>query len=186
MPVVRDDHAELLLIESVRSGDRFAFTELVRTQDRWIRSIVFGVLGRADALDDVCQQVWASVWGRIGELRDSGSWRSWTYRLARNAAIDAWRDTTRRRRAAATGQLAEGVALATPDRDACERERDGAVLDAVQSLPAIYREPFVLRHVHGWGYRQIAELMEMPVDSIETRLVRARRLLREALKDRVL
>ena len=90
MPVVRDDHAELLLIESVRSGDRFAFTELVRTQDRWIRSIVFGVLGRADALDDVCQQVWASVWGGSVScgIREAGGrgpigWR--------NAAIDAGR-----------------------------------------------------------------------------------------------
>jgi RNA polymerase sigma-70 factor, ECF subfamily len=49
----------------------------------------------------------------------------------------------------------------------------------------LYREPFVLRHMNGWNYQQIAEAMEMPVDSIETRLVRARRLLRDALKDKL-
>jgi DNA-directed RNA polymerase specialized sigma24 family protein len=39
--------------------------------------------------------------------------------------------------------------------------------------------------MNGWNYQQIAEAMEMPVDSIETRLVRARRLLRDALKDKM-
>ena len=56
---------------------------------------------------------------------------------------------------------------------------------AIQALPALYREPFVLRHVNVWSYRQIAEMMNMPVDSVETRLVRARRFLRESLKGKV-
>ena len=57
------------------------------------------------------------------------------------------------------------------------------MLAAINGLPALYREPFVLRHMNGWGYQQIAEVMDLPVDTVETRLVRARRLLREALKD---
>ena len=59
------------------------------------------------------------------------------------------------------------------------------MLAAIQSLPALYREPFVLRHLSGWSYAEIAEVMGMPVDSVETRLVRARRLLRASLKDKV-
>ena len=59
------------------------------------------------------------------------------------------------------------------------------VLNAIAGLPEIYREPFVLRHLEDWSYKQIAEAMDMPVDTVETRLVRARRLLREALKGRV-
>jgi RNA polymerase sigma-70 factor (ECF subfamily) len=61
-------------------------------------------------------------------------------------------------------------------------EEHRTVLAAIEALPALYREPFVLRHVSGLSYKEIAEVMAMPVDSIETRLVRARRLLREALK----
>jgi RNA polymerase sigma-70 factor (ECF subfamily) len=59
------------------------------------------------------------------------------------------------------------------------------VLEAIRALPALYREPFVLRHLQGWSYRQIAETMGLPVDTVETRLVRARRLLREALDGKV-
>jgi RNA polymerase sigma-70 factor (ECF subfamily) len=58
-------------------------------------------------------------------------------------------------------------------------------MDAIAGLPALYREPFVLRHLENWGYQQIAETMGMPAASVETRLVRARQLLREALTGKV-
>jgi RNA polymerase sigma-70 factor (ECF subfamily) len=72
----------------------------------------------------------------------------------------------------------------TPDDDLIGREQRREVLAAVQGLPALYREPFVLRHVNGWSYREIADVMGMPIDSVETRLVRARRFLRESLRDK--
>jgi len=68
-----------------------------------------------------------------------------------------------------------------PDQGLIGEEERRRVLTAVEALPILYREPFVLRHLNGWSYKQIAEVMDMPVDSIETRLVRARRLLRETL-----
>jgi len=124
--------------------------------------------------------VWTAVWQRIDELRDTKSWRSWLYRMARNSAIDAGRDLTRRRNRftpLGDGDVSIGAKPPGPPGD----EQQGRVFDAVQGLPAIYREPFVLRHLNDWSYRQIADVMGLPVDSVETRLVRARRLLREAL-----
>ena len=73
----------------------------------------------------------------------------------------------------------------TPDGTLVSDEQHGEVLNAILALPALYREPFVLRHLNGWTYREIADVMGMPVDSVETRLVRARRLLRESLKDKL-
>ena len=52
-------------------------------------------------------------------------------------------------------------------------------------LPAIYREPFVLRHLEDWSYAEIGEVLGLSVDTVETRLVRARRLLREMLQGKV-
>ena len=57
------------------------------------------------------------------------------------------------------------------------------VLGAIRGLPAIYREPFILRHLEDWNYQQIAQTLGVSVEAVETRLVRARRLLREALAD---
>ncbi len=176
-------------IESIRAGDRSVFEGLVRRNSRWVRGVVFGVLGESssrDRVDDVVQQVWQTVWHRACDLRDVSQWRPWMYRLARNAAINAGRDHTRRKRLAQrAGEAPSEPVQQTPERQMVARETKQAVLQAVQGLPALYREPFVLRHVEGWSYRQIAETMNLPTATVETRLVRARQLLREALSGKV-
>jgi len=187
MPFAEEFEAEEPVIEAIRGGDRYGFEEFVRRRNRWVRGVIFGVLGNRDCVDDVSQQVWTTVWQRIGELRDSRSWRPWLYRLARNAAVDAGRALTRRRndlQRIATDK-AERADSPAPDAKVVLEEQHREVLAAIQALPAIYREPFVLRHVNGWTYREIGEVMGLPIDTVETRLVRARRLLRESLKDRI-
>jgi RNA polymerase sigma-70 factor (ECF subfamily) len=183
MPRPQELDAEIPVIEAIRTGDPYAFREFVDRHHRWVRGVIFAVLGKRDRLDDVAQQVWAGAWQRIGELREPQAWRPWLYRLARNAAIDAGRDASRRRRRTRT--LAEepvaSRAATAPDREVLSGERREAVRRAIAALPALYREPFVMRHLSGWSYQQIAEVLKMPVDSVETRLVRARRLLRESL-----
>jgi len=171
-------------IEAIRQGDHGAFRELLRREDRWVRGVIYSVLGDRQRIDDVTQQVWTTVWERVGELRQVERWRPWLYRLARNAAVDAGRETTRRK------QLSERLADKTDRREAAvpadEIDRDekrAAVRDAIEALPPLYREVLALRHLEGWNYRQIAELLDVPVDTVETRLVRARRKLREALRD---
>ena len=175
------------VIDAIRGGDPYAFGELVRRHDRWVRGVIFGVLGEQERLDDVVQQVWTSMWERIDDLRDATRWRPWLYRLARNAAIDAGRDITRRKDRMQSGNpaLSQKSSGQTPDGTLVSDEQHGEVLNAILALPALYREPFVLRHLNGWTYREIADVMGMPVDSVETRLVRARRLLRESLKDKL-
>ncbi|MHC4091376.1 MAG: RNA polymerase sigma factor [Planctomycetota bacterium] len=186
MALATQPDPEQAVIEAVRSGDRSAFERVLRRNDRWVRGVIFGVLGEADHLDDVTQQVWQTVWSRLGDLRNLSQWRPWLYRLARNAAVDAGRDQTRRRKLSPkAAPTCPPVTRATPDRQAIADERQVAVLEAIRSLPAIYRQPFVLRHVEGWRYQQIAETMGMPAATVETRLVRARQLLREALAGKV-
>ena len=187
MALADEFDSEWPVIEAVQCGDRQAFEELLRRHDRWVRGIILGVLGQSDAVDDVSQQVWSAVWRRIGELRNLRRWRSWLYRLTRNAAYDAGREISRRRnhqQAHASSMIQHETSLTSVDVSLRE-EQHRMVLDAIQALPVLYREPFVLRHVNGWSYKQIAEVMDMPVDSVETRLVRARRRLRESLKDRL-
>ena len=72
-----------------------------------------------------------------------------------------------------------------PSETATRREEHELVLAAIRGLPAHYREPFMLRHLQDWTYSQIGAHLDLPVATVETRLVRARRLLREALQDKV-
>jgi RNA polymerase sigma-70 factor (ECF subfamily) len=124
------------------------------------------------------------VWREARRLDDPRRWRAWLYRIARNAATDAGRSRKRRRLlldAVFRQQREPGTEHRGPEQRLAAQERHQAMLDAIASLPPLYREPFVLKHLEDWSYQQIGEAMGLPVDTVETRLVRARRLLRERL-----
>lgn len=191
-PLEREYDAQRPVIEAIQAGDPHAMAEFIRAHGRWVRAIVFGVLGRAADLDDACQKVWIAVWRQCRNLEDPNRWRPWLYRIARNAATDGLRRAQRRRRLSGPSLSQDEVVLPasggdcrSPDRMAVLNEQQQAMMKAIADLPAIYREPFVLRHVEGWSYARIGETMGLPTDTVETRLVRARRLLRDKLKDKI-
>jgi RNA polymerase sigma-70 factor (ECF subfamily) len=188
MPSTTADPESLdVLVSEAQRGSRPAGDRLVRENDAWVRSAVFAVTGRSDVVDDIAQQVWTQVWERLDSLKDPQRLRPWLYSIARNAALDAC-EARKRRRATDLEHVGDGLSDAqspSPARIAADGEIRDVLLRAVEALPAIYREPFVLRHLEDWTYQQIGELLGLPVETVETRLVRARRLLREMLKGAV-
>lgn len=179
------DDGDLALIAAAQRGERGALDALVRRHDPWVRNVVYATVGNPSGVDDIVQHVWTNVWQQIGTLVDPARWRGWLYTMARNAAIDAGLKRTRERRH--RRDVAHSRPVAAPEADPIESlaraEARQRILRAIRGLPAIYREPFILRHLEDWGYDRIAEAMSLPVGTVETRLVRARRLLRSALKD---
>ena len=175
------------LVSAAQRGSRQAADQLVREHEGWVRGVIYATTGRRELVDDVAQQVWTQVWQRIGSLNDPRRLRAWLYAVARNAAIDASQDR-RRRSTVGLDYVADGLGdkpQRNPARTAINDELHETLLRAVEALPAIYREPFVLRHLEDWSYAQIGELLGLSVETVETRLVRARRLLREMLQDKV-
>jgi len=174
------------VVADARRGDRAAAERLVRENADWVRSVIFAVTGRADGVDDIAQQVWARAWEQLDTLEDPSRLRSWLYSIARHAAIDA--NEARRRQRERQTELREHVGAPrapSPVLSLAADELRARVLEAIRALPVIYREPFVLRHVEDWSYAEIAAVLGLPIDSVETRLVRARRLLREYLQGKV-
>ena len=189
MPSVTAD-AETLRerIAQVRDGEPGAAARLVRDHDAWVRSAIYAVTGRPDLVDDLVQQTWTRVWERLDTLENPEQFRSWLYSIARHAAIDG-SIADRRRRTRFTPL--EGQApppdqrQSEPVASAARRELQATLIGAVQALPALYREPFVLRHLEDWSYAEIGRVLGLSVETVETRLVRARRLLRESLQGKV-
>jgi RNA polymerase sigma-70 factor (ECF subfamily) len=186
MPSGQEHDPDRLLVEAMARGESDALVELMRRNGPWVRGVVFAATGDADAVDDVFQQVWLSAWRRVESLSDAAKWRSWLYALAYHAGVDAARRARRRKRLA--DRLRQwAIRRSRPEgdgpRSAMLREAHRRALAAIAGLPETYRSPFVLRHLAGWSYRQIAEAMDVPTATVETRLVRARRVLRERLGD---
>ncbi len=187
-PEAVEHDPERPVFEAIQQGDPHALAELMHRQGPWVRGVIFAVLGRADELDDVAQKVWMQVWREGGKLADTARWRVWLYRVAHNAARDFGRSKQRRRRLldrVLDRQRFETCRAAPADQAVLSNERQQVMLDAIAALPPLYREPFVLKHMDDWSYARIGEALGLPTDTVETRLVRARRLLREQLAGKV-
>lgn len=168
------------LARSLAAREAEALSELVRRHEPWLRGVVYSVLGATDEVDDVLQHVWQTVWRRREELGEVANWRNWLYRTARRASIDAWR--SRRRRRKLGRDLAQQRPSPTVGPDRAElREQYERTLRAVSGLPEKYRIVLTLRAWQGMSYERIAQTLGLRVATVETRLVRARRMLRDSL-----
>ena len=134
---------------------------------RYLRRIV----GEAEAARDLTQEVFLRV-SRAGlpESTDVGR-RAWVFRIARNLALNHVRDGRRR-------PAAEGV----PDRPTPGTQELGAALrSAIDALPALERDLFLLREVVGLRYDEMAAACDVSVETVRSRLHQARTALRAAL-----
>jgi RNA polymerase sigma factor (sigma-70 family) len=152
---------------------------------RWVATVLLAHKPREAELEDLLQEVAMTLVSRVHELRDPGALRPWLRAVAVNVArMDARRVNVRRATLRPLGD--EHHELADPAQDkqrrAAEASADArAALAAAQALPEELREPLLMRSVRGLSQKQIAAALGLPETTIETRLVRARRLLRERL-----
>lgn len=171
---------DIELIERAIGGDRGALDALWRGVRRWVGAIVLAHKPRESDLEDLMQQVALTMCARIGEVRDPEGFKAWLRRVAINTARAEGRKTTRRR----AGFLR--FMGAAPDRgdeaDGHLSDRARAVLEASRGIPEKYREPVMLRCVHGMSHRQIGAVMGLPETTVETRIARGRRMLRGAIE----
>jgi RNA polymerase sigma-70 factor (ECF subfamily) len=180
------------LIERARSGDRRAQQSLWHAHRRWVAAIILAHRPRNVEVDDLMQETALKYLAKLDTLRDAGAFRPWLRRIA----INICRGSARSYRP--TLGLAEDTRVDSDDRrpgrdvvpETRETPPDGVVAacDAAQrlmaqalTLPPDYREPLLLRCVQSLSYQQISAILEVPVTTVETRLARARRMLREEL-----
>lgn len=163
-------------------GERDAVRQVWQEQRRWVAAVLMAHKPREVDLEDLLQDVAMQFVRRVHELREPAALRPWLRTVAMNAAHAAGRTVVRRRRdgrewreaAASGGGTGAPVDLMTGRRDEAHR-----LMELSERLPDGYREPLLLRCLHGMSYRLIGELMGIPETTVETRIARGRRMLRE-------
>jgi len=177
---VQEPAAASQLAEAAIQGDRAAMSALWREYRRWVAAVLIAHKPHDVDLDDLLQDVALTFVRSVGDVRDGRSVVPWLRTVAVNAARAAARGPERRRRVPWSSLMrrpdAGGPAAADP-RDADDSAR--RLLELAARLPDGYREPLLLKAVRGLSYRQIGEIMDLPETTVETRIARARRQLRD-------
>ena len=181
-------------IENTRralAGDRAALDLIWRSHRRWIAAILLVHRPRGVELEDLLQDVAVKLVEKIGELREPAALRPWLRSVALNAAREAARREKLRSPRTETSGVQDGANFDLPDPTSDQvlvtedaRSDLELVMRELGSLPPEYAEPLMLRSLSGFSQRRIAELFGVPVTTVETRLARARRMLRERLSRR--
>jgi RNA polymerase sigma factor (sigma-70 family) len=167
---------ELSLVCAARRGDKDALQMLLKRNWGWLKGLAYSVLGDGQDVDDVLQEICLRVITRIHTLREPERFRAWLAILARRQAIQH-----RKRRPPEPAVSEEPGYEGDPAAGMERKELCGRVLDAVRRLPEKYREVFVLAHSGELTYAQIAEILDVPITTMQIRLVRARQMIRNQI-----
>ena len=172
---------ETELVTRAQSGDRNAFSELVRTHAQGVLNVVYRMCGEMQVAEDAAQETFIQAWLRLQSYRPQASLRSWLYRIAVNSAIDMLRKE-KRIMPGAVEDLNLKDSEPSPETLVASYERTEMVQKAVLALPDASRSVLVLREFEGLSYQEIAESLDIPVGTVMSRLNYARKLLREKLE----
>jgi RNA polymerase sigma-70 factor (ECF subfamily) len=180
------------LIAQALAGQTAAFGQLVQKyQDRLYHTVVH-VVGNAEDAKDAVQETFVQAFLKLESFHGASAFYTWLYRIAFNVSITHRRKRGARRSAEqialTDGNLrssAEGqTRLSDSPGEKMEREeRCRQVRHAIAQLPEEHRVVLVLREMDGCCYETIAEILDLPVGTVRSRLHRARMQLREELKE---
>ena len=170
-------------VSRLRAGDRWAFEELVRTQQHRVYGLALRMLGNAAEAQDVAQEAFLRAHRGLAEFRGDARLSTWLYAIVSRLCLNRLAGSERRLTRHGEETLARlPDARPGPDQTLERDELEEALHRAIGELPEERRVVVVLRDVEGLAYEEIAEVLELPVGTVRSRLHRARLDLKEKLE----
>lgn len=177
------------LLDAARMGDDAAFNHLIAHYQTAAQRVAEQILRTEEAAADAVQDALLKVHRALPRFED-GNFRSWLLRIVTNTCYDHLR-SLRRRPSVSLDDLTDEQGIEFPDLQnhaqqnpetvVTQRESMQFLLNAIAELPAWHRDVVLLVDVHGYDYGETAEILQLPLGTVKSRLSRARSALRDAL-----
>jgi RNA polymerase sigma-70 factor (ECF subfamily) len=182
------DTDEAALIQRCRAGDLAAFEPLVERYRQRVYRLAYNVLRDQEEAWDVAQDAFIRAFQALPSFRGDSAFYTWLFRIVMNVARDRARQHAARGRAFGTERVDEAdwdralVDQGTPpDAHATQIEERERIDRALATLSEPHRAIIMLSDLEGLSYREIAEVLDIPMGTVMSRLHNARRRLRDAL-----
>jgi RNA polymerase sigma-70 factor (ECF subfamily) len=179
-----------ILVRSARGGDTDAYGELIRRYQDRVYNLIYGLIQNHDDALDLTQDVFVRAHTSLSRFREDAVFYTWLYRIALNACIDFKRRKQRFIEPfSLDGDRLGDTGFEAPDRRpsnqpdrALENKELGRLLRrAIASLSEPLRIAVVLHDVEGLQQKEIADLLDVPIGTVKSRIQRARYELRVKL-----
>jgi RNA polymerase sigma-70 factor (ECF subfamily) len=185
------DRDETELVTELQAGSEQAFDWLVTHFHGLVYNLLYSALGDPSDAADATQEVFLKAFRGIRGFRQGSSLKTWLYRIAIREAMNQRRWFWRHRRGEISidaesetgGPVMElPGAGASPFERLAAAEAQQAVRGALERVPEVFRTAVILRDLEGLSYEEVAEVLEISIGTVKSRILRGRRLLREVLE----
>jgi len=175
------------LIDQCLAGRREAFGLLVERYQHRLYHGLLHVLGSPEDAQDTAQEAFVHAFEKLGSFKGQAAFYSWLFRIALNASISARRKT--RRMSASVDSQRDETGIEPPDENPSNEpsyamtvsDRQRLVQQALSELSEEFRTALVLKEMEGMSYEEIAEVVDVPLGTVRSRIHRARLELRAKL-----
>ena len=190
-----EHHEDSCLLEALRAGSERAYEALIERYQHPVYNLVYRLMDDPADAADVVQEVFLKVFRNVHAFRGDSSLKTWIYRISCNEAYNHRRWFSRhKRREIGLEMEEEGTPNfndVLPDRSrsafdvASDHELHHLVEDALTDLSPQFRAAVVLRDIEDMSYEEIAEVLQISLGTVKSRILRGREALRKALAGRL-
>lgn len=190
--VVLEDQA---LISALQAGEEQAYEKLIIRFQNPVYNLAYRLLNDQADASDVVQEVFLKVFRNVGSFRGSSSLRTWVYRIAVNESHNRRRWLFRHRKGETgleetfdesdTRERALTDSGETPFDFTMNREAQILLEEGLENISPVFRSALVLREVEDLSYDEIAEILEVSIGTVKSRILRGREALRRYLAQRL-
>jgi RNA polymerase sigma-70 factor (ECF subfamily) len=168
---------------ALQAGDIEAFTLLLERYEQKILRYGRRFLFDFREVEDVVQEVFLKAYQNIQSFDATRKFSSWLYRIAHNEFVNVLRKKGRSPISFFDPEtiFPHPQSKEIPEKDFLDQETKAVLDKALEILPAKYQEPLILHYIEDIDYREIADILHLPVSTVGVRILRAKKLLREHL-----
>ena len=167
------------LVIEAQSGNQEAFSRLVTRYSGRIYTAAYSFLRNMDDASDIVQEVFIRAYRNISSFDSVRPLYPWLYRIARNLCINKVKNMNSRNVSLPEWELR--ARTDDPETRYMKQQEADAVLHAMKKLPEKFREIIELKHFQECSYQEIAEILDIPVGTVMSRLYNARMKLKDEL-----
>ena len=181
------------ILRGLRAGIEEAYEELIEGYEQQLYGMIYRLLGNPMDAADVVQEVFLKVFRTINSFREQSSLRTWIYRIAVNEAHNHRRWLVRHCRCEVSMEDEHGRQSAlecaadpgrSPYEQALEGENRTLIERALTRVSPVFRTAVVLRDIQNLSYEEIAEILQVSLGTVKSRILRGREALRRELTQR--
>lgn len=168
------------LVARALDGDVRSYEELVRRYERLVGRVLYPYARRETSVEDLVQETFLRAYDRLETFNPDYRFKTWLLAIANNLGVDTLR---RRREVVEFNPETHAEAIGGPEAQAIRAERSRGVQEAIMTLPETYSVPLILRYTEEMSYAEIADVLDITVQAVKSRLFRARNMLAERLRE---